>query len=73
MEHFYRALLVDGDPAAALHEAQRALRDLTLADAREILAGWGEDVADIPTEDTAQPYADPAFWAAYALVGAASG
>jgi CHAT domain-containing protein len=72
MEHFYRALLVDGDPAAALHEAQRALRDLTLADAREILAGWGEDVADIPTEDTAQPYADPAFWAAYALIGASA-
>jgi CHAT domain-containing protein len=71
MERFYRALLVDGDPAAALHEAQRALRDLTLAEAREVLAGWGEDVADMPAEDAAQPYADPAFWAAYALIGAA--
>jgi CHAT domain-containing protein len=73
MERFYRALLANGDPAAALHEAQRALRELTLAGAREILVGWGEEVADMPAEDSAQPYADPAFWGAYALVGAASG
>jgi CHAT domain-containing protein len=73
MERFYRALLADGDPAAALHKAQRALRHLTLAEAREILAGWGEDVADMPAEDATQPYADPAFWAAYALIGAMSG
>jgi CHAT domain-containing protein len=70
MERFYRALLAGGDPSAALREAQRMLRDLTLAQARDILAGWGEEVADMPAEDSARPYADPAFWAAYALVGA---
>jgi CHAT domain-containing protein/tetratricopeptide (TPR) repeat protein len=73
MERFYPALLAGNDPAAALREAQRALRDLTLAEARDILAGWGEEVADMPAEDSVRPYADPAFWAAYTLVGAALG
>jgi CHAT domain-containing protein/tetratricopeptide (TPR) repeat protein len=72
MERFYRALLAEGDPAAALQKAQRVLRDLTIAEAREILAGWGEEVADMPAEDSAQPYADPAFWAAFVLIGAAA-
>jgi CHAT domain-containing protein len=70
MERFYRALLVDGDPAVALQGAQRTLRNLTLAEVREIMAGWGEEVADMPAEDSVQPYADTAFWAAYALIGA---
>jgi CHAT domain-containing protein len=73
MEHFYSALLAGSDPSAALREAQLTLRDLTLAEARDILAGWGEEVADMPAEDSALPYADPAFWGAYALVGAAAG
>jgi CHAT domain-containing protein len=73
MERFYRELLAGSAPSAALREAQRTLRDLTLAEARDILASWGEDVADMPAEDSARPYADPAFWAAYALVGAAAG
>jgi CHAT domain-containing protein len=72
MERFYRALREDapGAPAAALRLAQRYLRDLTLAEVRAIRSGWGEDVADMPTDAAARPYADPAFWAAYVLVGA---
>jgi CHAT domain-containing protein/tetratricopeptide (TPR) repeat protein len=72
MERFYQALQVEAasDPAAALQIAQRYLRGLTLAEARDVLAGWGEDVADIASDDLAtRPYADPAFWAAYVLVG----
>ena len=72
MERFYRSLRegVLDDPAAALHVAQRYLHDLTMAEVREIRAGWGEDVADMPPDAEARPYADPAFWAAYVIVGA---
>jgi CHAT domain-containing protein len=72
MERFYLAMQAETacDPAAALQIAQSYLRGLTLAQARDILAGWGEEVADItPNESAARPYADPAFWAAYVLVG----
>ncbi len=72
MERFYRAMLEQEpatDPAAALRVAQHYLRDLTLRDLRDILAGWGEDIDAIPPDSDARPYADPAFWAAYALVG----
>jgi CHAT domain-containing protein len=70
VERFYRALREGlGDPAAALHAAQRYLYGLTMAEVRAIRSGWGEDVADMPS-DAARPYADPAFWAAYVLVGA---
>jgi CHAT domain-containing protein/tetratricopeptide (TPR) repeat protein len=70
MECFYRVLCEGLGPAAALRAAQRYLRSLTLADVRQILLAWGEDVGDMPDDEAAQPYADPAFWGAYILIGA---
>src|SRR5262249_54906829 len=68
MEHFYTALLAQGesaDPAAALRSAQQALRSLTVAELRDRFISWGEEAAPITDEldDDTQPYADPAFWA----------
>ncbi|MCG8347322.1 MAG: CHAT domain-containing protein [Chloroflexales bacterium] len=72
MEFFYHAMLVQGkdpDVGAALHAAQHYLRNLTMAEVNDLLARWGEDVlTEAPDPDT-QPYADPAFWAAYTLIG----
>jgi CHAT domain-containing protein len=74
MERFYAALLEQqdaADPAAALQIAQRDLRDLTIAELRTQLRAWGEDTGDLTEglDASLQPYADPAFWAAYVLVG----
>ena len=74
MERFYAALLEQkdaADPAAALQIAQRDLRDLTIAELRDRLRAWGEDAGDLTEglDASLQPYADPAFWAAYVLVG----
>jgi CHAT domain-containing protein len=72
MEFFYHAMLVQGqnpDVGAALHAAQHYLRNLTMAEVNALLSRWGEDVlTEAPDPDT-QPYADPAFWAAYTLIG----
>ena len=55
MEHFYRALLARGDSA----DAAAALRT-----AQQLLRAYR-----LP--DGSQPYAEPAFWAAYIVVGRA--
>jgi CHAT domain-containing protein len=72
MERFYAALLEQGaasEPAQALVVAQRYLRDLTIAQVQAQLASWGEDASDAEVDEGVRPYADPAFWAAYALIG----
>jgi CHAT domain-containing protein/tetratricopeptide (TPR) repeat protein len=66
MERFYQELPARG-PAGALREAQRYLRGLSAATARECLAESGapHQIAD---PDDECPFADPAHWAAYVLV-----
>src|SRR5206468_1711861 len=67
MERFYRALLAGGmtaDPASALHQAQRELRELTRAELGAVLDGWSSNTSE-------HPFADPVYWAAYIVVGAA--
>jgi CHAT domain-containing protein len=75
MERFYATLLEHGpaiEPAAALRMAQHYLRQLTVADVRTRCSRWGDDVSDLAAmDDAARPYADPAFWAAYVLIGGA--
>lgn len=75
MEHFYRTLLNPqgtSDPPTALRAAQQYLRELTIVEVRRQLEQWGEDTADSSMDEMARPFADPAFWAAYVLIGAAS-
>jgi CHAT domain-containing protein/tetratricopeptide (TPR) repeat protein len=73
MERFYAALIEHGpavEPAAALRIAQQYLRQLMVADVRALSAHWHDDLSDLAALDSAaRPYADPAFWAAYVLVG----
>lgn len=71
MEHFYTTLLAQqpSDPAAALRAAQRYLRRLQTAEIAEWLARKGETLPDsLKAEPTAQPFANPIFWAPYVLV-----
>ena len=72
MERFYSALLEQGtaaDPTAALQIAQRYLREITAREARERLDERGEAADGLGGDGTARPFADPTFWAPYALVG----
>lgn len=71
MERFYNALQSEtrGDAAAALQIAQHYLRNLTSSEVRAIWESWGEPDATLVVEDSVRPFADPAFWAAYVLVG----
>ena len=62
-------MIVPCEPASALSLAQRYLRDLTIAQVQAQLASWGEDASDAEVDEGVRPYADPAFWAAYALIG----
>jgi CHAT domain-containing protein len=68
IESFYQDLLAGAEPAAALRASQQRLRQLTIADMRAQMSEWGEPDADLPADDEARPYADPAFWGAYALI-----
>lgn len=69
MQRFYELLLTIGDPARALQQAQCYLRDLP----RDELVAWlqvhGDEPAILP-DGAERPFADPFFWAPYALVGA---
>ncbi len=73
MQHFYERLLRDQlPPDAALREAQKWLRNVTVEElsSRETnprLARRWRLLADTPQE---MPYASPYFWAGYVLVGA---
>lgn len=70
MEHFYRVLRAQtgpADPAAALQAAQRYLRALTIVQIRAIVP---EALDDMLAHHDAAPFADPFFWAGYALVRA---
>lgn len=71
MEHFYTTLLTQQprDPATALRAAQRYLRRLHTAEITEWLARKGETLPEsLKAEPTAQPFANPIFWAPYVLV-----
>jgi tetratricopeptide (TPR) repeat protein len=69
MGQFYRLLrdVTPGDPAAALHAAQRWLRDLTAAEARRVLAVMAVSDVDLPEGE--RPFADPQHWAGFIMVG----
>jgi CHAT domain-containing protein len=74
MEHFYTALCAGGDRVGgriALQQAQRYLRDLSHDELRIWLRERDIEPAmrpEIGPHD--RPFADPLFWAPYALVGA---
>ncbi len=76
MERFYATLIDQGrvfDPAAALRDAQGYLRTLTASAVRDWLNSRDGDLSVLERADeTGQPYADPIFWAPYALIGGAS-
>jgi CHAT domain-containing protein len=71
MESFYRRLLDQpGQPdlAATLQAAQRELRELPVAAARDRLGA--EYFAESGLDPAAAwPYADPFFWAGYVVIG----
>lgn len=72
MERFYALMLgpLGRDPAAALREAQRYLRALKRTEVHGWLAERGASPEAAPGGDDDLPvYADPFFWAPYALVG----
>ncbi len=82
MYRFYSLLKDETDIglSAALHRAQRWLRYLTVAQARELLANLpaGNETAhapglpvDLPAD--ARPFAHPRHWAAFTLVGGVRG
>jgi CHAT domain-containing protein/tetratricopeptide (TPR) repeat protein len=72
MESFYRRLLdqpAAPDLAATLQAAQRELRELPAAAARDRL-GADHFAASGLDPAAAHPYADPFFWAGYVVIGA---
>ena len=74
MERFYQLLMAqegDHNIAAALREAQHYLRELTIAEIHAQTHQWEERI-EITGEPNEQPYATPAFWAPYIVVGVAS-
>jgi CHAT domain-containing protein/tetratricopeptide (TPR) repeat protein len=81
MQRFYELLASMGDPASALQAAQVWLRELTSAQLREHLEALrtaGMPVSDPatassspPSHTPADPFANPRFWAAFTIVGAA--
>ncbi len=85
MERFYEALLADADPATALREAQRWLRQMTTAELAAKLAADGLPTAGIEAEvwrlqgmrgqaragvnENDKVFDHPYFWAPFILVG----
>ena len=82
MDHFYADLRRGHPPAAALRDAQAALRAMTGRDLAATLDRWRTedpqfvgalgDLPDIPADQLDErPYADPTWWAPFLLVGKA--
>ncbi|MEM8535355.1 MAG: CHAT domain-containing tetratricopeptide repeat protein [Chloroflexota bacterium] len=74
MERFYQLLMAQEgvhNIAAALREAQCYLRELTIAEIHAQIHQWEEHI-EVTGEPNDQPYATPAFWAPYVVVGVVS-
>ena len=82
MDRFYADLRRGRPPAAALRDAQAALRAMTGRDLAATLDRWRAEhprfvaalgeLPDIPADQLDErPYADPAWWAPFLLVGKA--
>ncbi|HWQ14349.1 MAG TPA: CHAT domain-containing protein [Roseiflexaceae bacterium] len=80
MDRFYRAVLSGAAPAAALRDAQVAVRGMTGRDLAETLERWrredpalsaalGELPAVPPEHLETRLYADPYYWAPFMLIG----
>jgi CHAT domain-containing protein len=80
MEHFYKALRRGRPAAAALRDAQVAMREMTGSDVAAAFERWrgeylpGEaeapDLPAIPPEHAGtRLYGDPFFWAPFMLIG----
>jgi CHAT domain-containing protein len=80
MERFYRALLAGAPPAAALRDAQVAVREMTGAELAATLGRWraehpelADDLGELPEvppeHHATRIYADPFFWAPFMLIG----
>lgn len=83
MEHFYTDLQQDHSPAAALRNAQVAVRTMTGQDLISTLARWRESYPDetdslslklpiiLPHQLDSAIFADPTYWALFMLIGRA--
>ncbi|GAB4191010.1 MAG: hypothetical protein OHK0022_04340 [Roseiflexaceae bacterium] len=82
MERFYQGLSGGVAPAAALRDAQVAVRDLSGAELAETLTRWhnaGGELAALSDsfpviaadQHETQPFADPQYWAPFMLIGKA--
>ncbi|HEU4321690.1 MAG TPA: CHAT domain-containing tetratricopeptide repeat protein [Roseiflexaceae bacterium] len=82
MERFYQGLRGGAAPAAALRDAQVAVRDLSGAELANTLARWrsaGGELAALgdnfpviaADQHNTQPFADPQYWAPFMLIGRA--
>jgi CHAT domain-containing protein/tetratricopeptide (TPR) repeat protein len=80
MEHFYTGLLRGQPPAAALRDAQIAIRRMTGRDLLATIERWRSDAPelaaaldtpiDIPPDALDAPiYAEPLYWAPFMLIG----
>lgn len=82
MDHFYRAVRSGTPPAAALRDAQVAVRSMTRAELTTLIARWEDEgaplveiaadlVALVGAAADARPFADPIYWATFMLIGRA--
>ena len=84
MQRFHQNLAAGQGKAAALHDAQLYLRDLSLAELRAVLTGYGHTEAEVEAQvsrlarseprrgeadDDTRVFAHPHFWAPFILVG----
>jgi CHAT domain-containing protein len=82
MDHFYRAVRAGVTPAAALRDAQIAVRAITGTELIALSARWQDEsapLAEVAADlaalagqaPDARPFADPGHWATFMLVGRA--
>jgi CHAT domain-containing protein len=76
MQHFYKDLQREADPADALQAAQVWLRELTAAQAQELLLAHAADDLTAAEWDqltglapASRPFSHPRHWAAFIVVG----